>query len=62
LERVRKNCLEIDQESQFFIDEMMIPYKGIKASTRRQYIKNKPKKWGFKMFVRWGIDGFVYDF
>lgn len=30
---------------------MMIPYKGTRAGSRRQYIKNKPKKWGFKMFV-----------
>ncbi|KAE9528741.1 hypothetical protein AGLY_012316 [Aphis glycines] len=62
LEHVRKNCLEIYQGSQFFIDKMMIPYKRIKAGTRRQYIKNKLKKWGFKMFVRSGIYGFVYDF
>lgn len=25
-------------------------------------MKNKPKKWGFKLFVRAGIDGMVYDF
>lgn len=62
LEHVKKNCLGIDQGFQFSIDEMMIPYKKIKAGTRRQYIKNKPKKWGFKMFTRSGIDGFVYDF
>lgn len=41
---------------------MMIPYKGKKAGSRRQYIKSKPKKWGFKFFVRTGINGMVYDF
>lgn len=41
---------------------MMVPYKGKKAGSRRQYMKNKPKKWGFKLFVRAGIDAMVYDF
>lgn len=44
------------------IDEMMVPYKGKKASSRRLYIKNKPKKWCFKLFVCCGISGMVYDF
>lgn len=40
----------------------MISYKGTKAGSRRQYIRNKPKKWSFKFFVRAGINSFVYDF
>lgn len=56
LEIVRKNCLKVDGlENKFSVDEMMIPYKGVKAGSRRQYIKNKPKKWGFKCFVRAGV-------
>jgi hypothetical protein len=39
----------------------MIPYKGTKAGYRRQYIKSKPKKWGFKFFIRAGINGQVFD-
>ncbi|KAL3287303.1 hypothetical protein HHI36_001778 [Cryptolaemus montrouzieri] len=31
---------------------MMIPYKGTKASNRRQCMQNYPKKWWFKIFVR----------
>lgn len=62
LERVRQNCLNIEAEHKNSIDEMMVPYKGKKAGSRRQYIKSKPKKWGFKMFVRCGISGMVYDF
>ncbi|XP_008186830.1 piggyBac transposable element-derived protein 3-like [Acyrthosiphon pisum] len=62
LEGIRENCLSIEQGKLFSIDEMMIPYKGTKAGSRRQYIRNKPKKWGFKFFVRAGIDGFVHDF
>ncbi|XP_023312460.1 piggyBac transposable element-derived protein 3-like, partial [Anoplophora glabripennis] len=62
LDIIRNNCLSMPQERRFSIDEMMIPYKGTMAGSRRQYIKNKPKKWGFKVFVRAGITGFVYDF
>lgn len=62
IEKIRINCLNISQGNKFSIDEMMVPYKGKKAGSRRQYMKNKPKKWGFKLFVRAGIDGMVYDF
>lgn len=50
------------EEHKYSIEEMMIPYKGKKAGNRRQYMQNKPTKWGFKMFVRAGVSGFVYDF
>lgn len=62
LESLRKNCLSIEQERRHSIDEMMIPYKGTKSGSRRQYIKNKPKKWGFKLYTRAGVSGFIYDF
>ncbi|CAK1593994.1 unnamed protein product [Parnassius mnemosyne] len=41
---------------------MMVPHKGTRAGSRKQYIKNKPKKWGYKTFVRAGVSGIVYDF
>uniref|UniRef100_A0A2H1WLC7 SFRICE_026836 n=1 Tax=Spodoptera frugiperda TaxID=7108 RepID=A0A2H1WLC7_SPOFR len=41
---------------------MVIPYKGIKAGSRRQYNPNKPSKWGFKNLVRAGVSGIIYDF
>lgn len=59
---IRRNCLNQEQGKRFSIDEMMVPYKGKKAGSRRQYVKSKPKKWGFKLFVRSGINGIVYDF
>lgn len=62
LDIIRKNCLSVPQGKRFSVDEMMIPYKGRKAGSRTQYMKNKPKKWSFKLFVRAGIDGMVYDF
>lgn len=42
------------------VDEMMVPFKG--RSTIKQYIKSKPKPWGFKIWVRAGVSGYVYCF
>lgn len=62
VQKVRQNCLAQENERKFSIDEMMIPYKGTKAGKRRQYMKDKPNKWGFKNYVRAGVSGMVYDF
>ena len=42
------------------IDEQLVPFKG--ASSLRQYIANKPKKWGYKIFVLASSMGLMYDF
>ncbi|XP_067939747.1 piggyBac transposable element-derived protein 3-like [Watersipora subatra] len=42
------------------IDEMMIPFTG--RSSLKQYIRSKPKKWGYKVWVWSGVSGYVYDF
>lgn len=62
MESIRQNCVQIESENKFSVDEVMVPYKGVKAGSRRQYVKNKPKKWAFKLFVRAGVSGVVYDF
>nr|CAH7756726.1 unnamed protein product [Callosobruchus chinensis] len=62
LEIVRRNCIAVEEEKKQSIDEMMIPYKGKKVGSKRQYIKSKPNRWGFKIFVRAGVSGIVYDF
>ncbi|CAK1603653.1 unnamed protein product [Parnassius mnemosyne] len=62
MEHLRLNCLAIEEEKSYSIDEMMVPYKGKKAGSRRQYMPKKPTKWGFKFFVRAGNSGIVYDF
>ncbi|CAK1585347.1 unnamed protein product [Parnassius mnemosyne] len=62
IEHVRKQCLKIEEERAFAIDEMIIPYKGKKAGHRKQYNPKKPHKWGFKFLVRAGSSGMVYDF
>lgn len=61
-EGLRRNFLKIPNEKRMSIDEMMVPYKGKKAGFRRQYLPKKPKKWGFKVFVRAGVSGIVYDY
>lgn len=62
LDAVVTNCRKISQETEQSIDEMMVPYKGTRAGNLHQYIQNKPHKWGFKIFVRAGVSGIVYDF
>ncbi|KAH9635591.1 hypothetical protein HF086_012260 [Spodoptera exigua] len=63
VEKIRQNCLKQQKKvTKFSIDEMMIAYKGSKAGKRKQYMKDKPNKWGFKNYVRAGISGIIYDF
>ncbi|CAH4037435.1 unnamed protein product [Pieris brassicae] len=62
IEKVRANFLRVPHETRFSIDEMMVPYKGKKVGNRKQYIKSKPRKWNYKIFVRAGVSGFIYDF
>uniref|UniRef100_A0AAY4B9J0 PiggyBac transposable element-derived protein domain-containing protein n=1 Tax=Denticeps clupeoides TaxID=299321 RepID=A0AAY4B9J0_9TELE len=59
-QKVRANCLKVEPEENHSIDEQMIPFKG--KIGMKQYIKNKPKKWGIKVFTRAGVTGLVYDF
>uniref|UniRef100_A0A2H8TXQ0 PiggyBac transposable element-derived protein 2 n=1 Tax=Melanaphis sacchari TaxID=742174 RepID=A0A2H8TXQ0_9HEMI len=47
-------------EENVAIDEMMVPFKG--RSSQKQYLKSKPKKWGFKVWVMANSDGYVNCF
>lgn len=49
-----------DPEEHMAIDEMMVPFKGHHGA--KQYIRSKPKKWGFKMWVRASQKGYVQCF
>ena len=42
------------------IDEMMVPFKGKHGAN--MYMPKKPIKWGYKLWCRAGISGYVYDF
>lgn len=43
------------------IDEVTEDYKGKTAGNLRQYTKNKPHRWGIKLFSRASEDGFITD-
>ena len=42
------------------VDEQMIPFKG--ASSLKQYLPNKPHKYGYKVFVLCDSTGIIHDF
>jgi hypothetical protein len=42
------------------VDEQMCPTKA--RHFLKQYMPNKPHKWGYKFFVTSGVSGFAYDF
>lgn len=57
---IRNRCLELPLETNLCVDEQMVPFKG--QINIKQFIKNKPKKWGIKIFILAGQSGLVYDF
>lgn len=57
---LRTNMQETPPEERHSVDEQMIPFKG--RSNLKQYVKGKPHKWGFKVFMRAGESGMMYDF
>lgn len=58
---VTKAFLQVPATPVNSIDEVMVAYKGGMAGNLRQYIANKPDKWGFKLFCRASVDGFIHD-
>lgn len=60
IETIKNNLSKIEPEEHNSVDEIMIPFKG--HSSLKQYVKNKPHKWGIKVFARAGISGIIYDF
>ena len=49
LDHLQQNYDEISINQRLCIDEQMIPFKG--ASSLKQYLPNKPHKYGYKVFV-----------
>jgi len=47
-------------ESHQAVDEQIIPFKG--RHSMKVYMAKKPKKWGYKAWVRAGRSGYVYDY
>ena len=60
-EVLRKRCFDLYQPLQeLSVDERMVKSKA--RSHMRQYIKNKPTKWGFKFWVISDPTGYTIDF
>lgn len=60
IDALLSNFSNVEPEEYNCVDEIMIPFKG--RSSLKQYVKNKPHKWGIKTFARAGISGIIYDF
>ena len=58
---IKSRCSELYQpDRQLSIDERMVESKA--RTHFRQYIRNKPTKWGFKFWVLADITGYTIDF
>ena len=55
-----KNCLSVSPEEHNSVNKILVPFKG--RNFLRQYMPNKPHKWGFKLWGRSGISGILFDF
>uniref|UniRef100_A0A3B5LLW8 PiggyBac transposable element-derived protein domain-containing protein n=1 Tax=Xiphophorus couchianus TaxID=32473 RepID=A0A3B5LLW8_9TELE len=60
-EMLREQCLLIPSTHKHSVYEVMVAYKGTRSGTLRQYIANKPDKWGFKLFCRASSSGIIHD-
>ena len=58
---LKKRCLDLYQPlQQLSIDERMVKSKA--RTHLRQYIRNKPTKWGFKYWIIADPTGYTVDF
>ncbi len=61
VDSLRNQCILVKPEEVHAVNEQIIPSKT-KFSKIRQYNPKKPIKWGFKILVRAGSSGLIYDF
>lgn len=55
----RKNLEKLVPIQNQSVDEVMVAFKG--RSGLKQFMRNKPHRWGFKLWARAGIDGMLHD-
>lgn len=60
LNAIRNNMRKVHVNEYTAVDEIIIPFKG--RSVMKQFNKNKPHKWGIKMFALASSNGLVHDF
>ena len=57
---MRGKCQQLPQEENHSVDEQIIPTKT--RTSLKQYLPNKPNKWGIKVWARCGVSGILYNF
>lgn len=60
LETLKKKCQSVPKREALAVDEQMCATKA--SNILRQYLPNKPHKWGYKLLVLCDDRGFAYDF
>ena len=60
VDHLKTEFKKIPMNQHVCIDEQMVPFKG--KHSMKQYIPNKPKKWGFKFLVLCDSSGVCHDF
>ncbi|KAK3697378.1 hypothetical protein RRG08_005769 [Elysia crispata] len=60
LKSLSSSLIKLSHEEYSAVDEIMIPFKG--RSGIKQYMRNKPHKWGFKLWGRAGASGTLLEF
>lgn len=60
METLRKKCQSVSKRETLTVDEQMCATKA--CNFLRQYLSNKPHKWGYKLLVLCYDKGFAYDF
>ena len=58
---ITRQFQQVKETPQQSVDEVMVAYKGTMAGNLRQFIANKPDRFGYKLFCRASIDGFIHD-
>ncbi|KAK6960802.1 piggyBac transposable element-derived protein 3 [Biomphalaria glabrata] len=58
-EDFKKKINSVPKSKRLSVDEQIIPFKG--KSALKGYNLKKPKKWGYKMFVCFGVNGIIHD-
>ena len=60
IDKLQNNLKTLVPSEHQSIDEVMIAFKG--RSSLKQYMRNKPHKWGIKLWARAGTEGILHDF
>ena len=60
IDYLKKKFMQIKPMEKLCIDEQMVPFKG--KSALKQYNPQKPKKWGYKLYILSGVDGLIHNF